>query len=330
MQINSHNKACQNNSPNFGLKFIKPNQLNKAPYASIPLALSALASLGMAKLAIDREAKTEKLPTPEEFEQMLQGLKNDLNTDLLGKYEIDSLVEKYKESPEITLKIVNLKSSDGKRIFNYYYDMQRSIEAYKLHPEFSELVIEEVQRTEKSIACKFAMYLTIDSKNKDLLCQFYKRRDQQPDDIINPSGLTINGYEAPEILKAYEKNPEFCQQLLDDRVEKGNYNYHAYAIEKICQAYEIEPELTLELLNVTDDCGYNLGSRIHEIVTWEKDIKDFYINTIRKQPKNNCFARPNDFKKIYDIKKNNPELIVENGSIDELMLVMLRGEEVTK
>ena len=72
MQINSHNKAYQNNSPNFGSKFIKPNQLNKAPYVSIPLALSALASLGMAKLAIDKEAKTKKLPTPEEFEQMLQ------------------------------------------------------------------------------------------------------------------------------------------------------------------------------------------------------------------------------------------------------------------
>ena len=51
--------------------------------------------------------------------------------------------------------------------------------------------------------------------------------------------------------------------------------------------------------------------------------KQYLLKVKKEQSYYRCLTSQ---KRYY--KENNPELIVENGSIDELMVVMLRGEEV--
>ena len=56
---------------------------------------------------------------------------------------------------------------------------------------------------------------------------------------------------------------------------------------------------------------------------YEKLDKQYLLKVKKEQSYYRCLTS----QKMY-YKENNPELIVENGSIDELMVVMLRGEEV--
>ena len=58
---------------------------------------------------------------------------------------------------------------------------------------------------------------------------------------------------------------------------------------------------------------------------YEKLDKQYLLKVKNEQSYYRCLTS----QKMY-YKENNPELIMENGSIDELMVVMLRGEEVAR
>ena len=75
MKINNQTHT-QLNSQIFGARKISPKSLKKAPYASVPLSLGALATLGMAKLLLDSKP-IEKIPTPEEIEEAAESEQND-------------------------------------------------------------------------------------------------------------------------------------------------------------------------------------------------------------------------------------------------------------
>ncbi|MBE7710715.1 MAG: hypothetical protein E7Z92_01100 [Cyanobacteria bacterium SIG31] len=304
MQINNQNKVAQNNIPSFGSRMIKPSQFNKVPYASIPLSLGALATLGMAKLFLDKkEENSQTILSADEFEQTLIGMKKSDGSSRFEEYDIKHLKLRYDEFPVILSKMTNLKSKDGNFVFDNSYDIISAVEKYKKHPEFSEYVIREIQSTKNIYAGQMSHYLKIDSENSDFLLKLYNRRNEG---YPYPA---LSGCYVSEIMEAYEKNPEFCQFLLDAK-SNDIYHYSGYNIPRICKEYEKNPALVSELTNLTNANGTRLdGYQIEEILSYDKDALDFYLSIVRPMPQNNIFVSPNSFKEVYEIKQTKPEFI---------------------
>lgn len=306
MKVNNQTQI-QQKTPNFGARMIKPNQLNKAPYVSVPLALGALATLGMAQLLLDSKS-TEKILTPEEIEETITNMQKADGTARFSDFEISSIKYRYEKNnvnKPLFIKLINLKSADGEYLLDFY-DIIQAHEKYENHPEFSEFVINDVPNLSKTDAKRLASYMRVESSNQELLMKLYNRREK--------GSPTIEYYNVNQIIEALETYPEYFTPLLDEKyTDKDNYNYgkykyNNYSILELYEAYKKDPKLTDELLKMRDFSGNLLSVyKIYQIVSSEEEQRNTKLELLRNLLKTRIEIIYYD--DIYQIKEKNPELI---------------------
>lgn len=306
MKVNNQTQI-QQKTPNFGAKMIKPNQLNKAPYASVPLALGALATLGMAQLLLDSKS-TEKILTPEEIEKIITNMQKADGTPRFSDFEISNIkyhYEKNNANKPLFIKLINLKSADGEYVFDFY-DIIYAHEEYENHPEFSEFVINDVKNLETSIAKDLSRYIRSECSDQKLLLKLYNRREKER--------TTVFYYEINEIYQALKLNPQLFNALLDEQNNVGSsekYIHSGFSISVIYEAYKKDPKTTEELLNARGTFNDRLGAHsIRNIVLYEdEEIKKSCIDIIKSIQKTKAPIEIFLYDEIQKIKEKDPKLI---------------------
>lgn len=254
--------------------------ITKDAFKTLSLATGALVT---AAISMNKAEKKESLPTAEEFIEIITSMtKSDgtirFNTD--KEYWFSVFQKLYKQNPELTWRVINLKSNDGNWLQGAY-DICHTVKNYSLHPEFSEKVFAEVQTLDRRKAQELVKYSEIQNDNQELLEKFYNTRSKMFETPI------IGHYQVNEVINCYNENPEFCERMLGMKTKNGEYAYWGNSLLNIFPLYKEEPELLLELLELEEDSDSKLSdTQIKRIFSLEKEQRDFYIKLLKMEDMN--------------------------------------------
>lgn len=229
------NKNKQQASPNFcaaKIPLTKTPKISQDTFKNLSLATGAIVA---ATLAMGKKENKDPLPTLEEFEKTLREMVAGPYNSPRFKEEshYDYLKKAYKLDPELTLRVVNLKTTNGEYIQKDGYDISCLVENYNKHPNLSETIFKEVQTFKNAtLAADLLSYAMAKNDDEEILTKFYNIRSNR---FKNP---IISFHTLDYMPREYRQNTEVFEKILSLKTSDGDYEYTGADISRICETYK--------------------------------------------------------------------------------------------